>query len=42
MTIREYMPADLDGCRDLWRVLTQRHRDIYRAVSVEGDLNYEG
>jgi GNAT superfamily N-acetyltransferase len=36
VTIREYMPADLDVCRDLWRALTQRHRDIYRDPSIGG------
>ena len=36
MTIREYPPADLDVCRELWRALTQRHRDIYRDPSIGG------
>jgi GNAT superfamily N-acetyltransferase len=35
-TIREYVPADLEACRDLWRALTQRHRDIYRDPSIGG------
>jgi hypothetical protein len=34
--IREYTPADLDACRDLWRALTQRHREIYRDPSIGG------
>jgi GNAT superfamily N-acetyltransferase len=36
MTIREYVPADLDACRDLWRALTQRHRELYRDPSIGG------
>ena len=36
MTIREYTPADLEACRDLWRALTQRHRDIYGDPSIGG------
>lgn len=36
MIIREYTPADLDACRDLWRALTQRHREIYRDPSIGG------
>ncbi len=37
MTIREYAPADLEACRDLWRALTQRHREIYRDPSIGGE-----
>ena len=36
-TIREYRPDDLDGCRELWRHLTQRHRDIYSDPTIGGD-----
>jgi N-acetylglutamate synthase-like GNAT family acetyltransferase len=35
-TIREYRPGDLDGCRELWRHLTQRHRDIYDDPTIGG------
>jgi N-acetylglutamate synthase-like GNAT family acetyltransferase len=34
--IREYAPADRDACRELWRALTQRHRDIYGDPSIGG------
>ena len=36
MIIREYASTDLHVCRDLWRALTQRHRDIYRDPSIGG------
>ena len=36
-TIREYRPDDLEGCRELWRHLTQRHRDIYDDQTIGGD-----
>ena len=36
MTIREDTPADLDVCRDLWRALNQRHRDIYHDPAIGG------
>ena len=36
VTIREYTPADLEPCRDLWRSLVQRHRDIYSDPSIGG------
>ena len=36
LTIRAYLPADLPICRELWRALTQRHRDIYRDASIGG------
>jgi len=35
--IREYETSDLERCRELWRSLTQRHRDIYRDPSIGGD-----
>jgi GNAT superfamily N-acetyltransferase len=37
ISIRPYRPSDLDACRDLWRELTQRHRDIYDDQSIGGD-----
>jgi N-acetylglutamate synthase-like GNAT family acetyltransferase len=35
--IREYEPSDLEACRQLWRDLTQRHRDIYDDQTIGGD-----
>jgi len=35
-SIREYDPGDLDRCRELWRSLTQRHRDIYDDPTLGG------
>jgi GNAT superfamily N-acetyltransferase len=35
-SIREYQPGDLDRCRELWRSLTQRHRDIYADPTIGG------
>jgi GNAT superfamily N-acetyltransferase len=37
ITIREYQGCDLPTCKDLWRELTQRHRDIYFDPSIGGD-----
>jgi len=37
VNIREYTQADLEACRDLWRSLVQRHRDIYSDPSIGGD-----
>jgi GNAT superfamily N-acetyltransferase len=37
MDIREYQPVDLEGCRELWRHLTQRHLDIYDDQTIGGD-----
>jgi GNAT superfamily N-acetyltransferase len=37
LAIRAYEPADLDGCRQLWRDLTQWHREIYDDPTIEGD-----
>ena len=37
VSIRPYRAADLEICRDLWRELTQRHRDIYDDPSIGGD-----
>jgi N-acetylglutamate synthase-like GNAT family acetyltransferase len=35
--IREYQPGDLEPCRELWRSLTQRHRDLYGDPTLGGD-----
>ena len=37
VTIREYQDQDLESCKQLWRQLTQRHRDIYFDQSIGGD-----
>ncbi len=36
-SIREYQDRDLESCKQLWRELTQRHRDIYFDPSIGGD-----
>jgi len=36
-SIRAYEARDLAACRDLWRELTQRHRDIYDDQTIGGD-----
>lgn len=35
-SVREYDPRDLDRCRELWRSLTQRHRDLYGDPTLGG------
>jgi len=35
-SIREYQPSDLDRCRELWRSLTRRHREIYGDPTLGG------
>src|SRR5262245_26078771 len=35
-SVREYHSGDLDRCRELWRSLTQRHRDIYGDATLGG------
>jgi GNAT superfamily N-acetyltransferase len=35
-TVRPYEPRDLERCRDLWRSLTQRHRDLYEDPTLGG------
>lgn len=35
--IRAYQTRDLAACRDLWRELTERHREIYADASIGGD-----
>lgn len=35
--IREYESRDLEACRQLWRDLTQRHRDIYQNPTIGGE-----
>jgi GNAT superfamily N-acetyltransferase len=37
LSIRPYRPSDLEVCRDLWRELTQRHRDIYEDPTIGGE-----
>lgn len=34
--VRKYVPADNDGCRALWRELTEWHRHIYQDPSIGG------
>ena len=36
MEIRPYRPADREACRELWRELTQHHRDIYDDQTIGG------
>jgi ribosomal protein S18 acetylase RimI-like enzyme len=36
ISIRQYRPADLDRCRELWGSLVQRHRDIYEDPTIGG------
>ena len=35
-SIRQYQSDDLHRCRELWRSLTQRHRDIYDDPTLGG------
>jgi len=35
-SVRDYRPEDLEACRELWRSLTQRHRDIYQDPTLGG------
>jgi GNAT superfamily N-acetyltransferase len=37
VTIRPFGIADNGACRELWRQLTQHHRDIYRSEPIGGD-----
>ena len=37
IVIREYQDDDFESCRQLWRELTQRHRDIYSDQSIGGE-----
>jgi N-acetylglutamate synthase-like GNAT family acetyltransferase len=37
VTIRQYIPSDLDRCRALWTELTQHHRNIYDDPTIGGD-----
>lgn len=34
--VREYRPTDLVRCRQLWRSLTQRHRELYDDPTLGG------
>ena len=36
VTIRPYLPSDLEACRSLWVQLTVRHREIYRDDAIGG------
>ena len=36
-TIRAYEPEDLEACRQLWRELTQHHRDLYGNQGIGGE-----
>ena len=36
MEIRPYRPGDIEACRELWRELTQHHRDIYDDQKIGG------
>jgi hypothetical protein len=38
--VRPYRDDDREACRELWRELTQTHRDLYEDQSIggEGDL----
>jgi GNAT superfamily N-acetyltransferase len=36
LAIRNYLPTDRDGCRGLWRELTDWHRQIYQDPSIGG------
>lgn len=35
--IRAYEPDDAGACRDLWRLLTQHHRDLYDNPTIGGE-----
>jgi GNAT superfamily N-acetyltransferase len=35
--VRPYRDSDREGCRALWRELTQTHRDLYDDQSIGGD-----
>ncbi len=35
-SVRKYRSEDLDQCRQLWRSLTQRHRDLYDDPTLGG------
>jgi ribosomal protein S18 acetylase RimI-like enzyme len=37
LRIREYATSDLERCRELWRALVQRHRDLYADPTIGGD-----
>ena len=36
VSVREYQRADLERCRQLWRNLTERHREIYDDPTLGG------
>ena len=35
-SVRVYRPEDAERCRELWRSLTQRHRDLYEDPTLGG------
>lgn len=35
--IRAYAPEDLEPCRELWRALNRRHREIYADPTIGGE-----
>jgi len=37
LQIRKYQDIDLDQCRNLWKELVERHREIYFDSSIGGD-----
>jgi len=37
VTIRPYLPSDIEHCRELWTQLTQHHRDLYNDATIGGD-----
>ncbi|HJS19712.1 MAG TPA: GNAT family N-acetyltransferase [Anaerolineales bacterium] len=37
LVIREYQEDDLESCKQLWRELTQHHRNIYSDQSIGGE-----
>lgn len=37
VAVRQYSEGDLEGCRNLWRELTERHREIYSDPTIGGD-----
>ena len=37
ITIRSYGLDDLEDCRELWGILTQKHRDIYDDQTIGGE-----
>ncbi len=38
MDVRAYQREDYEACRELWRELTERHRDIYGDPTIGGAI----